>query len=106
MNIEEKLRAVLRENKDGHLSLHECMVIRDAIQSIEASKLSATEFFVVMQKRGDGKIYPDLHKTDERLYLLEEDATVALEEKGDLSKHFHKIRMVGVLADEWGSARA
>lgn len=64
----------------------------------------ACEFFVVMQKRSDGKVYADLHKTDGRMYLTEEEADSALLATGDLAKHFHKVKMVGVLADEWHSA--
>lgn len=64
----------------------------------------AYEFFVVMQKRSDGKIYADLHKTDERMYLVEDEADAALVAMGELAKHFHKVKMVGVLADEWHNA--
>jgi len=65
----------------------------------------AYEFYVVMQKRSDGKVYADLHKTDERMYLLEEDADASLVAMGDLAKHFHKVKIVGVLADEWYNAQ-
>lgn len=61
----------------------------------------AYEFFVVMQKRSDGKMYADLNKTDERMYLIEAEADAALNAMGDLAKHFHKVKMVSVLADEW-----
>ncbi len=64
----------------------------------------AYEFFVVMQKRSDGKVYADLHKTDERMYLIESDADAALSAMGELEQHFHKVKMVGVLADEWHNA--
>ena len=64
----------------------------------------AYEFFVVMQKRSDGKVYADLHKTDERMYLIGREADVALAAMGDLAQHFHKVKMVGVLADEWHNA--
>ena len=37
-------------------------------------------FYVCMQKRKDGKIYPDLHKTDGSFYLTREEAEEALEE--------------------------
>ena len=65
----------------------------------------AYEFFVVMQKRSDGKVYADLHKTDERMYLIEEEADAALSAMGDIAKHFHKIKMVDVLADVWHNAK-
>ena len=37
-------------------------------------------FYVCMQKRKDGKIYPDLHKTGGRFYLTKEEAEKALHE--------------------------
>ena len=61
----------------------------------------ACEFFVVMQKRSDGRVYADLHKTDERMYLTEDEADEALAGMGDIGEHFHKVKMVGMLADEW-----
>lgn len=61
----------------------------------------AYEFFVLMQRRADGKVYADLHKTDERMYLIESEADTALTAMGDLAKSFHKVKMVGVLADEF-----
>lgn len=61
----------------------------------------AYEFFVIMLKRSDGKIYADLHKTDEKIYLIEDEADVALKQMGDMARYFHKVRMVGILASEW-----
>lgn len=65
----------------------------------------AYEFFVVMQKRSDRNVYADLHKTDERMYLREEEADAALVAMGDLAKHFDKVKLVGMLADEWHNAK-
>lgn len=101
MSTLEKLRAMLRENTDGHLSLHECTVLQEAIEKIQVANCSATEFFVVMQKRADGIIYPDLHKTDHQIHLTEEDVDKALKEKDFLEHHFHKVRMVGIVATDW-----
>lgn len=65
----------------------------------------AYEFFVVMQKREDGKVYADLHKTDERMYPIESEADDALARMDEsLRGHFHKVRMVGVLAEKWYNA--
>jgi hypothetical protein len=61
----------------------------------------ATEFYVIMQKRGDGKVYTDLHKTDEHMYLVESDAEAALVAKGDLAVHFHVVPMVAMLKEDW-----
>jgi hypothetical protein len=33
-----------------------------------------TTFYVIMQKRRDGEVYADLHKTNEIMYLTYEDA--------------------------------
>jgi hypothetical protein len=57
-------------------------------------------FYVVMQKRGDGCVYADLHKTDELLYLVREDADAALVAKGELAKHFHVVPMLAYVAKE------
>jgi hypothetical protein len=40
----------------------------------------AAEFYVNMQKRGDGKVYADLHKTDGLTYPTEQEAKSALED--------------------------
>lgn len=34
----------------------------------------AFEFYVNMQKRKDGKVYADLHKTDHTIYFTPEEA--------------------------------
>lgn len=39
-----------------------------------------TKFYVVMQKRSDGKVYADLHKTTSTIYLDKEEADQALEQ--------------------------
>jgi hypothetical protein len=62
----------------------------------------ATEFFVVMQKRRDGKIYADMHKAIyDKMYLIEEDADAAILELKDLAPHFQKVKIIGMLEDEW-----
>jgi len=47
-----------------------------------------TEFFVVMVKRSDGKIYADLHKTDGIIYLSRKAA------EANVKPHFHVVRLV------------
>lgn len=61
----------------------------------------AYEFFVVMRKRRDGTLSADLNKTDERMYLLEEDAINALANMGRLAEHFHVIALVAELKPDW-----
>lgn len=60
----------------------------------------AYKFFVVMQKRV-GETYCDLHKTDEKMYLFEEEAHAALTAMGDIAKHFHVVPIVGMLESEY-----
>jgi hypothetical protein len=56
-------------------------------------------FYVVMQKRKDGEIYVDLHKTTEKIYLLYEDAEEALNELGVLKDYHHIVKLVAHLYD-------
>lgn len=57
-------------------------------------------FFVNMQKRGDGKVYADLHKTDERIYFTREDAQAAIDADPDLKPYRHVVELVAVLPEE------
>lgn len=100
MSALDKIRIVLNDS-DERLADHVREALMEAVSELEALRPSAHEFFVIMLKRGDGKTYPDINKTDERMYLSEEDADAALMEKGDVAHHFHKVRMAAVLADEW-----
>lgn len=65
----------------------------------------AYEFFVLMQRRKDGKQYADLHKTTEEMFLLEADADRALAGMGSMADHFDKAKMVAVLESEWREIR-
>lgn len=56
------------------------------------------EFYVNMQKRGDGKVYVDLHKTDERIYFTEEDAKDSI--PLSLIPHRHVVKLVACLPEE------
>jgi hypothetical protein len=53
----------------------------------------------VMQKRRDGEIYVDLHKTTEKIYLLYEEAEEALNELGVLKDYHHIVKLVAYLYD-------
>lgn len=61
----------------------------------------AYEFFANMQKRGDGKVYADLHKTDGALHLTIEDAQLAIAADPELAPHRHIVKMVAVTAEEY-----
>lgn len=61
-----------------------------------------TEFFVIMRKRDDGKVYADLHKSIDKMYLTEEDAREAFqaEVQWDLRKSFHIVRLFACTEEE------
>lgn len=58
-----------------------------------------TEFYVIMQKRQDGKVYADLHKTNQIIYLTEEDAEEDLKHDIDAS-YRHIIKLIAILPDD------
>lgn len=58
------------------------------------------EFFVIMQKRRDGRVYPDLHKSSEKMYLTITDAERELVLDPEMAKYRHIVRMYAILADE------
>lgn len=57
------------------------------------------EFFVNMQKRGDGKVYADLHKTDHKIYFTQEDAQAAIDADPVLKPYRHVVRLVASLPE-------
>jgi len=57
-------------------------------------------FYVNMQKRGDGKIYTDLYKTDERIYFSREEAQRAIDANPELKPFRHVVELVAVLPEE------
>jgi len=61
------------------------------------------QVYVVMQKRRDGYIYCDLHKTDGRFYFSPEEAEDGLISKGELAKHFHIVEVLVGLPEDWES---
>lgn len=66
--------------------------------------MSEQEFFVIMLKRKDGYIYPDLAKSSETIYLTQEEAERALNEEfvldGHSTKHWHVVRLLARLPEE------
>lgn len=65
---------------------------------VEEISPSRFEFFVIMQKRSKGEIYPDLHKTDGKIYCIEEEALAALEADPELKPFRHVVKMWAQLA--------
>lgn len=58
-------------------------------------------FYVNMQKRGDGKVYADLHKTDGHIYYDPEEAQAAIDADPELAPHRHVVAIVGMLESEY-----
>lgn len=71
-----------------------------AVEIFNESQPVAAEFFVVMQKRRDGKVYADLHKCLPTMFLTLEDAQAALEADPELKPHRHIVRMLAEVPDE------
>lgn len=57
--------------------------------------MSFAEFFVVMRRRRDSEVYPDLHKTDGHIYPTEVDAQRALL-LAPMPEACHVVAMVAV----------
>jgi len=63
-----------------------------------------TEFYVIMLKRKDGKVYTDLHKTTLKIYLNYEDAEYEFD-NGGLSEgsfykdYYHIVKLVACLPE-------
>ena len=63
-----------------------------------------TEFYVIMLKRKDGKVYTDLHKTTLKIYLNYEDAEYEFNKGGLYEGYFckdyyHIVKLVACLPD-------
>lgn len=63
----------------------------------------AQSFFVIMQKRGDGKIYADLHKTTEKIYFFKEEAEKDILKLNELAPYFHVVELVAETLEDWKS---
>jgi len=56
-----------------------------------------TEFYTIMHKRQDGKVYADLHKTNQIIYLTKEDAEKDL---NYYKKYYHIVKLIASLENE------
>jgi rubrerythrin len=66
----------------------------------------ATEFYTVMLKRKDGKVYADLHKTNKKIHTELEEAEADLKSKGpEIINDFHIVKLVAVTMGEWEEIR-
>lgn len=50
--------------------------------------------YVNMQKRSDGEVYHDMHKTDGRIYFTPEDAQAAIDADHALAPYRHVVGIV------------
>ena len=57
------------------------------------------EFYVIMQKRSDNKIYADLHKTTQQIYLTYEDVESAFK-YFEYQDSYHIVKLIATLPDE------
>lgn len=58
------------------------------------------EFFVIMLKRKDLKVYPDLHKTNQIIYLNYEDAEKDFNNSEHFKDYYHIVPLVAVTQDD------
>jgi hypothetical protein len=59
-----------------------------------------TEFYVIMLKRQDGKVYADLHKTNQHIYLTIEDAYDEWNNNEHYKQYFHIVKLIACLDGE------
>ena len=59
-----------------------------------------TEFYVIMLKRQDGKVYADLHKTNQDIYLTIEDAYEEWNNTEHYKEYYHIVKLIACLEDE------
>lgn len=58
------------------------------------------EFWTIMLKRQDGKVYADLHKTNQKIYLEYEDALEDLNNTDHFKEYYHIVKMIATLDEE------
>jgi hypothetical protein len=58
-----------------------------------------TEFYVIMVKRQDGKVYADLHKTNEVIYGTIEDAYEEWNNNEHFKEYFHIVKLIACLPE-------
>ena len=59
-----------------------------------------TEFYTIMQKRQDGKVYADLHKTNQHIYLTIEDAEDEFNNSEHYKQYCHIVKLIACLDGE------
>lgn len=59
------------------------------------------EFFVIMLKQKDLNVYPDLHKTNQIMYLNYEDAEDAFNNSDHFKDYYHIVSLIAVTQDDY-----
>ncbi len=59
-----------------------------------------TEFYVIMLKRQDGKVYTDLHKTNQHIYLTIEDAYEEWNNNDHYKQYYHIVKFIASLEND------
>ncbi len=57
------------------------------------------EFYTNMQKRRDGRVYEDLHKTDRRIYFTAEEAQAAIDADPNTAQFRHVVKLIAVMPE-------
>jgi hypothetical protein len=58
------------------------------------------EFWVIMLKRRDGKVYADLHKTNQKIYLEYEDALEDFNNSEHYKEYYHIVKLLATIDEE------
>jgi len=58
-----------------------------------------TEFYVIMAKRQDCKVYADLHKTNQVIYLTIEDAYEEWNNTEHYKEYYHIVKLIACLPE-------
>lgn len=65
----------------------------------------ATEFFVIMLKRADGKVEADMHKCSKVFHTTQGSADAALANflvaDPEIARHYHVVRLLAMTAEEY-----
>ena len=60
-----------------------------------------TSIWVLMVRRSDGRVYPDMHKVpDAEFYLSKDEADEHWAAQGDMRKHYHVVELIVDVAPE------
>ncbi len=60
-----------------------------------------TEFYTIMLKRQDNKVYADLHKSNQVIYLTKEDAEVDFNYSDHYKQYYHIVKLIASLPNDY-----